>query len=153
MIKMTVNDVVIRHNFITKVQFKDGDSSLGKDLKIKVMSMRIEYGKVHKEFDDDVQEFTKGILEDRFNELSQIEQKNEEEQKEYNELVNKYNNETNEYIAKRALEEVEVNEYTFTKEEFEEIMETNASNDVNINGNAIDAPDFLEAIYTLFVKE
>lgn len=153
MIKMTVNDVIIRHNFISKVQFKDGDSALSKDLKIKVMSMRIEYGKIHKAFDDDVQEFTKGIVEDRFTVLSQNENKTEEEIKEYNELVSKYNNETNDYISKRASEEVEVNEYTFTKEEYNEILETNSSNDVTINNNHIDAPDFLEIIYSLFVNE
>lgn len=153
MIKMTVNDVIIRHNFISKVQFKDGDSSLSKDLKIKIMSMRIEYGKIHKNFDEDIQEFTKGIIEDRFNELNQKQDKTEEEINEYNELVNKYNNETNEYIAQRANDEVEVKNYTFSKEEYNEILETNASNDVTINNNSIEAPDFLEALYTLFVVE
>ena len=151
MIKMTVNDVIIRHNFISKVQFKDGDTSLSKDLKIKIMSMRIEYGKVHKVFDEDVQEFTKGIIENRFNELNQKQERTEEENKEYNELVDKYNNETNEYIIKRASEEVEVNEYTFTQDEYNEILETNSDNDVTINNNHIEAPDFLEALYELFV--
>ena len=66
--KMTTNDAIIRHNFISKVIFKDGDTALSKDLKIKIMSMRIEYGKIHKIFDSDVQEFTQGIMEDRFKE-------------------------------------------------------------------------------------
>lgn len=150
--KLTTNDVIIRHNFISKVLFKDGDSSLSKDLKIKIMSMRIEYGKIHKEFDADVQEFTNGILSERFNELNQKrENRNEEENKEFQELINQYNSETNEYISKRALDEVEVKEYTFNMDEYSEIMETNSSNDVMINENKISAPDFLEAIYELFV--
>lgn len=148
---MTTNDVIIRHNFITKVLFKDGDSTLSKDLKIKIMTMRIEYGKVHKEFDEDVQEFTKGVIEDRFNELQNKQERTDEETKEFNELVDKYNSLTNDYINKRAMDEVEVKEYTFNIDEYSEILETNSSNDVEINGQKIPAPDFLEAIYELFV--
>lgn len=149
--KLTTNDVIIRHNFITKVLFKDGDSTLSKDLKIKIMSMRIEYGKIHKAFDDDVQEFTKGIVSDRFNELQKNETRTEEENQEFTNLINQYNSETNEYVAKRALDQVEVKEYVFDMDEYSEIMETNSSNDVVINEQKISAPDFLEAIYQLFV--
>lgn len=151
--KLTTNDVIIRHNFITKIQFKDGDSTLSKDLKIKIMTARIDYGKVHKIFDDDVQEFTKGIIEDRFNELQQKQEKTKEEETEFNNLVNKYNQETNEYISKRAMDEVEVKDFTLNIDEYSEILETNSSNDVEINGVKIPAPDYLEAIYELFVTE
>lgn len=151
--KLTTNDVIIRHNFITKIVFKDGDSSLSKDLKIKIMSARIDYGKIHKIFDDDVQEFTKGILELRFNELQNKENRTEEENKEFNSLIDKYNHETNEYISKRALDEVDVKDFTLNIDEYSEILETNSSNDVEVNGQKINAPDFLEVIYELFVKE
>ena len=152
MIQMTTNDAIIRYNFISKVVFKDGDASLSKDLKIKVMSMRIEYGKINKVFEEDVQEFTKGILEDRFNELQNKQDRTEEENKEYNDLIAKYNQETNEYIGKRAMDEVDVNDYELSEDEFSQIMETNAEKDVVINGNTLNAPDFLEAIHELFVK-
>ena len=151
--KMTTNDVIIRHNFISKVIFKDGDATLSKNLKVKIMSMRIEYGKIHKFFDEDVQEFTKGIIDDRFNELSQKSDRTEEETKEYNDLINKYNNETNDYINSRATDVVEVKEFSFDMDEYSEILETNSSNDVTINDTKIPAPDFLEVLYELFVKE
>lgn len=151
--KMTTNDAIIRHNFISKVIFKDGDNALSKDLKIKIMSMRIEYGKVHKIFDEDVQEFTKGIIEDRFNELQQKPDRTEEENKEYNDFINKYNQETNDYISKRAMDPVEVKEFGLNMDEYTEIMEVNSANDVTINDNKIDAPDFLEILYDLFVTE
>lgn len=150
---MTTNDAIIRYNFISKVLFKDGDATLSKDLKIKVMSMRIEYGKINKAFEEDVQEFTKGILEDRFNELQNKPERTEEENQELTDFINKYNTETNEYISKRALDEVEVNEYTLTMDEYAEIMDTNAEKDVTINGQTLNAPDFLEVIHDLFVKE
>lgn len=150
--KMTTNDAIIRHNFISKVIFKDGDTALSKDLKIKIMSMRIEYGKIHKIFDSDVQEFTQGIIEDRFKELQQKE-RNSEEEKEFNELVNKYNQETNAYISKRAMDPVEVKEFTLNMDEYSEIMDVNSVNDVTINEQNIKAPDFLEVLYDLFVSE
>ena len=150
---MTTNDAIIRYNFISKVLFKDGDAALSKDLKIKVMSMRIEYGKINKVFEEDVQEFTQGILEDRFNELQNKQDRTEAENKELTDLINKYNAETNDYINKRAMDEVEVNEYIFTMDEYMEIMETNAEKDVTINNQTLNAPDFLEAIHDLFVKE
>ena len=149
---MSINDIIIRYNFISKILFKDKDTSLSKDLKIKIMTIRIEYGKVNKTFEEDVQEFAKGIVEERFKELSVKIDKTEEEIKEFNELVSKYNNETNDYISKYIQNEVEVNEYNFTKSEFDEIVSVNSDNNVNINNNDIEAPDFLEAIYDLFVK-
>lgn len=153
MVKMTTNDAIIRYNFISKVLFKDGDASLSKDLKIKIMSMRIEYGKINKVFEEDVQEFTKGILEDRFNELQNKPEKTEEEKQELTDFINKYNAETNEYINKRALDEVEVKEFSLTMDEYAEIMNTNAEKDITINNQTLSAPDFLEAIHDLFVKE
>lgn len=149
---MTTDDAIIRYNFVSKIQFKDGGNALSKDLKIKVMQMRIEFNKVNKEFNDDVKEFTEGITEDRFKELQQKEDRTEEETKELNDLVNKYNQEINEYVARRSQDEVEVNDYEFTVDEFSEIMETNAEKDIVINGTTIPAPDYLEALYELFVK-
>ena len=150
---MTTNDVIISHNFISKVVFKDGDTQLSKDLKIKIMSMRIEYGKVHKIFDEDVQEFTKGIIEDRFTELQNKQDRTEEENKEFNDFINKYNQETNDYINRRSIDEVEVKEFTLNIDEYSEILETNSGNDVTINGTEIQAADFLEILYDLFVTE
>ena len=116
------------------------------------MQMRIEFNKINKVFNDDVKEFTEGITEDRFRELQQKEERTEEETKELNEFVNKYNQEINEYIIKRSRDEVEVNDYEFTVDEFSEIMETNSDKTITINGTEIPAPDYLEALYELFVK-
>jgi len=149
---MTIDDAIIRYNFISKVQFKDRENELSKDLKIKVMGMRIEYNKINKAFNDDVKEFTKGITEQRFYELQDKQEKTKEETNEMNDLVNKYNQEINEYVSKHSMEEIEVNNYTFTEDEYNEIIETNSEKDVVINGTTIPAPDFLEVIHDLFVK-
>ena len=38
-----------------------------------------------------------------------------------------------------------------TQDEYNEILEVNAGNDVEINGTKLTAPDFLEVLYSLFV--
>ena len=60
---------------------------------------------------------------------------------------------TVDYINKLAAETHEVKEYAFNIDEYSEILETNSSNDVEINGQKIKAPDFLEAIYEIFVTK
>ena len=151
--KLTTNDVIVRHNFITKVLFKDDDAQLSRDLKVKVMSMRIEYGKVQKAYTADVQEFTNSIMTDRFNELQQKPDRTQEETEELQKLINQFNDEINEYSRKRAADEVEVKDFSFTPDEYNEILEVNADNDVVINNINISAPDFLESLYKLFLKE
>jgi hypothetical protein len=91
-------------------------------------------------------------MEDRFKELQQKQERTEAEEKEFNEFINKYNQETNEYITKRAMDPVDVKEFTFDMDEYSEIMDVNSSNDVTINEQKIDAPDFLEVLYDLFVN-
>ena len=59
----------------------------------------------------------------------------------------------NAYIIQRGQDEVNVNTTSFTEEEFEEILEVNSGNDVEINGTKVHAADFMEIIYTLFVAE
>ena len=56
------------------------------------------------------------------------------------------------YVAKRGQEEVNV-ETKLTEDEYNQIIEVNADNDVEINGQKLNAADFLEILYTLFVEE
>ena len=72
---MTTNEILAKHNFITKIMLKNGDESLSKGLIVKVMGARIKYGKVRKQFDEDVQEFIKGITPEGFTELQQKQDK------------------------------------------------------------------------------
>lgn len=150
---MTTNEVLAKHNFISKVIFKDGDESLSKDLKVKIMAMRIEYGKVRKAFDADVQEFVKDATPNGFQELQQKQDRTEEENAKLNEMIEKINSEYNTYIQTRGQEEVSINHGTLTVDEFNEIVAVNSDNDVEINGQKINAADFLEILYSLFVEE
>ena len=150
---MTTNEVLTRHNFVSKLLLKDGDKELSRDLKVKVMGMRIEYGKIRKQFDEDVQEFVKSLNSDKLTELQQKGDRTEAEEKELQELTDKLNGDYRAYVESRLKEEVTVSDKTFTEADYAELVEVNAGNDVEINGTKLSAADFLEILYSLFVEE
>ena len=151
---MTLNEVLVRQNFLVKILFKDGESQLDKALKVKLMGLRIALGKIRKQYDEDIQEAIKGFKPDGFDELSQLELRTDEEEEKLQELVKSINEDYNLFIIEKGNEEITLDKsLTFTEDEFEQILEVNTGNDVEINGNKLQAADFLEVIYSLFVAE
>ena len=149
--KMTINEVMIRHNFINKILFKDDTSSLDKDLKVKIMSMRIEYGKIRKSLEEDLKEFVNSLTTDDMKILASKPDKTPEEINQIQSWNNQIKDEYNTYISKRGKEEVNIINDTFTEDEYNQIVKVNTENDVEINGTHLNAPDFLEVIYNLCV--
>ena len=147
---MTVNEVMIKHNFITKVLLRDGDRELSKDLEVKLMSMRIKLGKVRKELEEDLQEVVKNLTPSGYQELIMKIDKTEEDKAQVEAWNKQINEEYNAYVDKRSKEEVDI-DTAITEDEFGEIIEVNAGNDTEINGTKISAADFLEVLYSLFV--
>ncbi len=152
---MTTNEVLVKQNFITKVLLKNGDDALSKDLKIKVMAMRIEYAKVRKAFDEDMQTFIKELPSERLAELQQIseDERTEEQNSELKTLTDKANEDYIAYMQTRGNEEVTITHSSLTEDEYNEIVVVNADNNVEINGQKLSAADFLEVLYSLFVEE
>jgi hypothetical protein len=147
---MTINEVMVRHNFITKVLLRDGDKELSKDLKVKLMTMRIKLGKIRKELEEDLQEVVKTLTPEGYQELVMKPDRTEEETAQVEAWNKQINEEYNAYVDKRGKEEVDV-DTTLTEDEFAEIIEVNAGNDTEINGTKVNAADFLEILYSLFV--
>lgn len=150
---MILNDVLTKQNVFTKIVLKDGNKELSKELKVKVMRIRMSYTKIKKAFDEDVKEFTEELIPEELKELNQKENRSEEENTRMEELTNKVNSEYQEFLIQKGNEEVKDIEDTLTMDEYSDIVEVNAGNDVEINGNKIAAADFLEIVYDLFVKE
>lgn len=151
---MVLNDLLTKQNVITKILLKDGDKELSKELKVKIMRIRIAYNKVKKQFDEDAQEFSKQIVSDELRELANKQDRTAEETERFNELNNKANSEYQEYLIQKGNEEIkDTIDDSLTMEEYSDILDINSSNDVEINGNKIKAADLMEAIYDLFVKE
>ncbi len=150
---MILNELLTRQNVITKIELKDGDKELSKELKVKVMRIRLAYNKVKKAFDEDVKEFVEQITTDEYKELVQKTDRNEEEEKRFNELTSKINSDYIEFINQKGLEEIsETIDDKFTEDEYAEILDINSGNDVEINGNKIKAADFMEVFYEMFIS-
>lgn len=151
---MILNDVLTRQNVFTKIILKDGDKELSKELKVKVMRVRMAYTKIKKAFDAEVQEFTEELVPEELKELNSKQERTEEENARMQELTNKVNSEYQEFLIQKGNEEVKDEiEDSFTMAEYSDIVDVNSGNDIEINGNKISAVDFLEIIYDLFVKE
>lgn len=150
---MTLNDVLTKQNVITKIILKDGDKELSKELKVKIMRIRMAYNKIKKQFDDDTQEFTNQIISDEFRELANKSERTLEEEARFNELNGKTNSEYQEYLIQKGLEEVkDTPDDVITMEEYSDILDVNSGNDVEINGNSVKAADLMEIVFDLFVK-
>lgn len=151
---MTTNEILAMQNYLTKIVLKNGDSELSKDLKVKVMKMRIEMSKIRKAFDEDLKQFMDELISDRFKELRDKpeDERTEEEKKEFEQLIAKANSDYEVYIRQRSQDEVTLNTCTFTEDEFNEILEVNSDIEAEINGVKMSAADILEAVYVLFVK-
>lgn len=150
---MILNELLTKQNVFTKIALKDGEKELPKELKIKVMRIRMAYTKAKKLFDAEVQEFTEELLTDEFRELSNKTERTEAEEARLKELSDAINSDYQEFIFQKGMEEVKDIEDTLTMDEYSEILDVNAGNDVEINGNKIPAADFLEIVCDLFVKE
>lgn len=142
--------MMIKHNFITKVLLRDGDKELSRDLKVKLMGMRIELGKIRKQLEEDLQEAVKELTPKGYQELIMKEDKTEEDKAQVEAWNKQINEEYNAYVDKRGKEEVQI-DTTLSEDEFAQIIEVNAGNDVEINGTKLNAADFLEVLYSLFV--
>ena len=150
---MTLNDVLTRQNVFTKIMLKDGDKELSKELKVKIMRIRMAYAKIKKNFDSEIQEFTNELVPEELKVLAN-KARTEEEDARFIELSNKVNSEYQEYLIQKGNEEVtDKIDDSLTMEEYSDIVDINAGNDIEINGNKVPAVDFLEVICDLFVKE
>jgi len=150
---MNLNEVLTKQNLITKLVLKEGDKELPKELKVKLMRIRMAYNKIKQSFDEEVKEFSKELVSEEYETLANKTDKTAEEEAKYKELTDKINLEYQEFLIQKGNEEVSCIEDTLTIEEYSDILDVNSGNDVEINGNKVSAADLLEVIYSLFVKE
>lgn len=150
---MTLNDVLTKQNVITKIILKDGEKELSKELKVKIMRIRMAYNKIKKQFDEDTQEFANQIISDELRDLANKTDRTPEEEARFNELNDKTNSEYQEYLIQKGFEEVkDTPDDVITMEEYSDILDVNSGNDVEINGNSVKAADLMEIVFDLFVK-
>lgn len=150
---MILNDVMLKQNVFTKISLKSGDKELPKELKVKVMRIRMAYSKIKKNFDAEVREFSEELMSEEFKELNNKVERTSEEEARLVELTNSINAEYQEFLIQKGKEEIDSIDDSLSLDEYSDIVEVNAGNTVEINGHEISSEDFLEAVYELFVKE
>lgn len=149
---MTLNDVLTKQNLITKILLANDGKELSKELKVKIMRVRLAYNKIKKQFDEDTQEFSKQIVSDELRDLASKTKRTPEQEAKFNELNNKANSEYQEYLIQKGNEEIkETPNDSFTEDEYFDILDINSEGEYEINGQKIKATDLMEVFYDLFV--
>ena len=150
---MILNEILTRQNVITKILLSRGNKELPKELKVKIMRMRMAYSKIKKQFDEDTQEFSKQIISDELRDLANKTERTPEEETRFNELNSKANAEYQEYLIQKGKEEVkDFTDTVLTDDEYADILDINSDGEYEVNGQKIKAVDLMEAVYELFVK-
>lgn len=150
---MILNDVLTKQSVFTKLLLTSEGKELPKELKVKVMRIRMAYSKIKSNFDSEVNEFMQELITDEFKDLANNTSRTEDEEIRFKELASVIDSEYIEFINQKGKEEITTIDDSFTIDEYSEILEVNAGNDVEINGNKVPAVDFMEIVYNLFVKE
>ena len=153
---MTLNEILTRQNVLNAILLKDGKNELGKELKVKIVRLRMAFNKYKKSLDEEVQEFTNELVPEELKTLQEKpeSERTEEENIRLKELVDKVNSEYNEFMIQKGNEEVKFDtNYSFTDDDFDSIVAVNAGNEVEINGNKVKSEDLIEAFYELFVNK
>ena len=148
---MTLNEALIRQTFIIHLIVKDDKSELSKDLKVKIMNMRVVLNRLRAEFEDACVKKIEELQSEEFKELAQIQNKSSEEESRFQLSLDKLNADYDDFVTTKGLSQVSF-DTKFTWEEYEDIIEVNAGINPEIDGKILNALDFLEIIYNLFVE-
>ena len=146
----TFNDAIARYNIISNVLISEGSKELQRDTKIKVVKNRINLNKAKTEWDNVISQIAENLSTEEYVSLAQNKNRTNEEENRFRELDAKINDEFLEIINEKANDKIDINVIYFTEEEFNDIIDLNASHDVVINDNKINSAAFLEMFYNMF---
>lgn len=150
---MNLNDVLTKQNVFTKLVLTADNKELSKELKVKIMRIRLAYNKIRKAFDDEIKDFMDELLTDEFKELRDNQNRTAEEDTRFNTLLADIDESYKEFLIQKGLETVSDVEDSLSEEEYAEIVDVNSSNSVVVNEVTLTPEVFLEIIYEMFVKE
>lgn len=150
---MNLNDVLTKQNVFTKLVLTADNKELSKELKVKIMRIRLAYNKLRKAFDDEIKDFMDELMTDEFKELRDNQNRTAEEDARFNTLLTDIDESYKEFLSQKGLETVSDVEDSLSEDEYAEIVDVNSSNSVVINEVTLTPEVFLEIIYEMFVKE
>lgn len=153
---MTLNEILLKQSVLAPLLVKSGDDELSKELKVKIVRLRIAFNKIKNQFEDEIKEFSSSLIPEDLKKLQEIpeDKRTLEDSKKIEELVNKVNSEYREFLEQKGKEEVTFTaDDSFTDNEFDEIISVNVGNDVTVNGNNVKAEELMDSFYALFVDK
>ena len=153
---MILNEILLKQSVLAPLLVKSGDDELSKELKVKIVRLRIAFNKIKNQFEDEIKEFSSSLIPEDLKKLQEIpeDKRTLEDSKKIEELVNKVNSEYREFLEQKGKEEVTFTaDDSFTDNEFDEIISVNAGNDVTVNSNNVKAEELMDSFYALFVDK
>lgn len=150
---MILNELLTKQKFLNNILLKNGNKELSKDLKMKIILNRVNYSKIRDKFDEEVQNFIQTLSTNEIRQLKNKSELSDEEKNKLEELSIEANDKYSKFLSDIGNKNVEFFEEKLTYKDFEEIVEVNADNDVEINNNKLSAAYFLEIFYDLFINE
>jgi len=148
---MILNELLTKQKFLNNILLKNGNKELSKGLKMKIILNRVNYSKIRDKFDEEVQNFIQTLSTNEIRQLQNKSELSDEEKNKLEELSIEANDKYSKFLSDIGNKNVEFFEEKLTYKDFEEIVEVNADNDVEINNNKLSAAYFLEVFYTLFI--
>lgn len=148
---MILNELLTKQKFLNNILLKNGNKELSKELKMKIILNRVNYSKIRDKFDEEVQNFIQTLSTNEIRQLQNKSELSDEEKNKLEELSIEANDKYSKFLSDIGNKNVEFFEEKLTYKDFEEIVEVNADNDVEINNNKLSAAYFLEVFYTLFI--
>jgi len=150
--KMSINDALIRYNLLNFVKYTDEDYSLSRELKVKLIRLKLDLEKTYNDFNSFQQKALEEVKTKRYDELVNKENRTEEENVELQKIVAEINEDLNKIVLKKAEEEVSVNFSYLTNDEYNEFLTVNINNEVTINGVKLSPEEYVSLFYRKFVK-
>lgn len=150
--QLTVNNAIVKYNLLNCVKYSDEGYSLLRELKIKIIRLKLNFEKIYKDFNQFQQKAIEEVKTPRYKELLKKENRTEEEIKEAEKLLEEMNQDLRNILTQKSQEIVDVNFEYFSEEEYNSFLETNINNSVEINGVKIPAEEYVILFHNEFVK-
>ena len=151
--KISINNAIVKYNLLNCVKYSDGeDYTLPRDLKIKIIRLKINFEKVFKEFNQYQTKAIEEIKTPRYIELLNKKERTPEEEEEAKKLLEEMNQDLRNILTQKSQEIVDVNFDYFSEDEFNSFLEININNSVEINGVKLPAEEYVMLFHTEFVK-
>jgi sulfatase maturation enzyme AslB (radical SAM superfamily) len=152
---MNNNEFEAKRNFLKAVHLKNESKELSKDLKVKIVRLRLTYNELHNEIAHKINTYVDNLVSDEIRELhnKKEEELTEEEKQKVIEASNVYSKAYGDYLKKISEEESSYKgDDIFTEDEFNDIIDINACEEFEVAGQKLSLEDFMQAFHSLFVK-